>query len=113
MSERLTRLQLRAAQDREQWLELYETYRPYRIRRRLLALKDIWDGKTLLEVSRQRGISINTLVSWMDGYLQGGLQSLAQPVVRQPRCADKNAHLPAPIIHDRQNQRTGDLTLDV
>ena len=49
---RRIRLQSLAPQDRDAWQKQYYRHQKYRQRRRLLALKAIWDGQSLAEVCR-------------------------------------------------------------
>ena len=58
---RRIRLQHYAPQDRDIWQRQYYNHQKYWQRRRLLALKTIWDGQTLAEVCRQQKIRRHTL----------------------------------------------------
>jgi len=76
---RRIRLQRWAPRDRKLWQKLYYRHQKPRLRRRLLALKAIWDGQTLIEVCRNQKILRKTLVRWMDAYLNGGFKALLAP----------------------------------
>lgn len=73
---RRIRLQHYAPQDRDTWQKQYYSHQKYWQRRRLLALKAIWDGQTLAEVCRQQRVRRHTLADWLDSYLHGGYDNL-------------------------------------
>lgn len=73
---RRIRLQHYAPHDREVWQKQYYSHQKYWQRRRLLALKAIWDGQTLAEVCRQQKIRRHTLTDWLDSFLHGGFANL-------------------------------------
>lgn len=73
---RRIRLQRLAPQDREAWQKHYYGHQKHWQRRRLLALKAIWDGQSLAEVCRQQKVRRQTLTHWLDGYLHGGFDAL-------------------------------------
>jgi transposase len=73
---RRIRLQHRAPQDREAWQKQYYGHQKHWQRRRLLALKAIWDGQSLAEVCRQQKVRRQTLTHWLDNYLHGGFNAL-------------------------------------
>ncbi len=73
---RRIRLQRLAPQDREAWQKHYYGHQKHWRRRRLLALKAIWDGQSLAEVCRQQKVRRQTLTHWLDGYLHGGFDAL-------------------------------------
>ena len=76
---RRIRLQRLAPQDREPWQKLYYRHKEQRPRRRLLALKAIWDGQTLIGVCRTQKVRLKTLEHWLDLYLHGGFEALLAP----------------------------------
>jgi len=76
---RRIRLQRFAPLDREQWQKLYYRHKEQRPRRRLLALKAIGDGRTLIEVCRTQKVRRKTLERWVDLYLHGGFAALLAP----------------------------------
>lgn len=80
---RRIRIQRLAPQDREQWQKLYYRHQSQRLRRRLLALRAIWDGQTLVEVCRTQKVHRNTLERWLDLYLHGGFPALLAAVVHR------------------------------
>jgi transposase len=73
---RRIRIQRLAPQDRERWQKLYYRHKEQRPRRRLLALKAIWDGQTLAAVCRTQKVRRKTLEHWLDLYLHGGFDAL-------------------------------------
>jgi|GEM_PF-3579384 len=70
---RRIRWQRLAPQNREQWRK--EFYRHQDQRPRLLALKAIWDGKTLAEVCRTHKVGRKSL----ERYLRGGCAAMPAP----------------------------------
>ena len=73
---RRIRLQKHVPQDRELWKKHYYQHQKHWQRRRLLALKAIWDGQSLTDVSVQQKIRLKTLQLWLDYYLHGGFDRL-------------------------------------
>ena len=73
---RRIRLQRLAPKDRQAWQEQYYQHQKYWHRRRLLALKAIWDGQNLAEVCRNQKVRRQTLNGWLDAYLHGGFDNL-------------------------------------
>jgi len=69
--------------DLEAWQKLYYKYQQDYIRKRLSAIKYLYEGKSQLQVSRLIGCAYNTLTSWVDKYLEGGLQKLVEPIRHQ------------------------------
>ena len=53
------------------------------LRARLLAIKFLAEGKTRGEVSELVNCTYNTLTSWIDKYLEGGLEKLTEPIKHQ------------------------------
>ena len=76
---RRIRIQRLAPQDRERWQKLYYRHKAQRPRRRLLALKAIWDGQTLADVCRTQKVRRKTLEHWLDLFLHGGFDALLAP----------------------------------
>lgn len=76
---RRIRIQRLAPQDRDLWQKLYYRHKAQRQRRRLLALKAIWDGHTLARVSREQKVHRHSLEHWCDLYLHGGFDALLAP----------------------------------
>lgn len=73
---RRIRLQHLAPQDRQEWQKHYYAHQKHWQRRRLLALKAIWDGLTLADVCRRQKVRRQTLEQWLDCYLHGGFGAL-------------------------------------
>jgi len=73
---RRIRIQRLAPRDLEQWQKLYYRHKAQRPRRRLLALRAIWEGQTLIEVCRAQQVHRKTLEHWLDTYLHGGFKAL-------------------------------------
>lgn len=81
---RTHRIQRCVPQDRDLWQTLYYRHQQQSRRRRLLALKAIWDGASMIEVCRTQGMQRKTLEKWLDAYLHGGFDVLLAPQ-RRPR----------------------------
>ncbi len=79
---RRIRIQRHAPQDRELWQTLFYRHQQQSRRRRLLALKAIWDGQSLIEVCRTQHVLRKTLERWLDTYLHGGFDALLAPQKR-------------------------------
>lgn len=77
---RKIRIQRLAPQDRDEWQRLYYRHQSHRLRRRLLALRAVWDGQTLAGACRTQKVGIKTLERWLDLYLHGGFPALLAPV---------------------------------
>ncbi len=69
--------------DLEAWRKLYYKYQQAYIRKRLSAIKYLYEGKSRLQVCSLIGSRYNTLTSWIDKYLDGGLQGLVEPIKHQ------------------------------
>jgi len=76
---RKIRIQRFAPQDRDLWQKLYYRHKPTRQRKRLLALKAIWDGQTMAAVCREQNVHRHSLEHWLDLYLHGGFDALLAP----------------------------------
>jgi transposase len=81
---RTQRIQRCAPQDRAKWQALFNRHQQQSRRRRLLALKAIWDGQSMIEVCRSQHVQRKTLEKWLDAYLHGGFKALLAPQ-RRPR----------------------------
>ena len=79
---RTQRIQQRAPQDRARWQTLFYRHPQHPRRRRLLALKALWDGACMAEVCRTQGVQRKTLETWLDRYLHGGFTALLAPQTR-------------------------------
>jgi len=64
----------------EQWQKLYYQNQQSYIRARLLAIKFLAEGKTRKEVSQLLNCTYKTLTSWIDQYLEGGLEKLTESI---------------------------------
>ena len=67
----------------EHWQKLYYQKQQSYLRARLLAIKFLAEGKTRTEVSRLMNCTYKTLTSWIDKYLEGGLEKLTEPIKHQ------------------------------
>ncbi|WP_250123573.1 helix-turn-helix domain-containing protein [Chroococcidiopsis sp. CCMEE 29] len=70
-------------QERNLWQKLYYKHQQEYIRKKLKAVKALWDGHSRAEVSQQVGCSDRTLSRWIDQYLMEGLEGLTQPITHQ------------------------------
>lgn len=66
--------------DMELWQKLYYKHQQDYIRKRLVAIKHLHEGKSRLQICKLIGCSYNTLTSWLDKYIEGGLNSLVAPI---------------------------------
>ncbi len=62
--------------DAEQWQKMYYRHPQQYIRKRLDAIKLLMDGQSRTQVCQQLNCSYDTLTSWIDAYLTGGLAQL-------------------------------------
>ncbi len=69
--------------DWDLWQKLYYQHPQAYLRQRLLAIKYLWEGKSRPEVSQLLGCNYKSLTKWIDTFLEGGLQKLAQPITHQ------------------------------
>lgn len=92
---RRIRLQRLAPQDRKAWQKQYYEHQKHWQRRRLLALKAIWDGQSLSEVCREQKVRRQTLVYWLDSYLHGGFAKLLEraPVHRKQLLSEQRQRI--------------------
>ena len=81
---RRIRIQRLAPQDRELWQKQFYRHPQQSRRRRLLALKAVWEGQSLIQVCRPQGVQRKTLETWLDRSLHGGFDALLAPQ-RRPR----------------------------
>ena len=81
---RTIRIQQLAPQDRELWQSLFYRHQQQSRRRRLLALKALWDGQNMMEVCRTQGVQRKTLEKWLDSSLHGGFDALKTPPSADP-----------------------------
>ena len=64
----------------EKWQQQYYQNQQSYLRARLLAIKFLAEGKTRGEVSELVHCTYKTLTSWIDKYLEGGLEKLTEPI---------------------------------
>ncbi len=67
----------------DEWQKLYYRHQQQYIRHRLEAVKLLHQGKSRSQVCEQVGCSYDTLTSWMNQYLKGGLSELVRPIRHQ------------------------------
>jgi len=60
-------------QELELWKKLYYQHQQEYIRRKLRAIKYLWEGQSRAEVAERIGCTYKTLTSWIDQFVQGGL----------------------------------------
>ncbi|MEI6708688.1 MAG: hypothetical protein WCK96_16310 [Methylococcales bacterium] len=65
---RSLRLREHAPHDREAWKKQYYAHQKQWQRRQLLAVKAVWDGLSLAEVSRQHHVRPQTLSDWLNSF---------------------------------------------
>ena len=68
--------------DPDGWAKHYYKNQQHSRRRRLLALKSLWEGQSIIQVCRSQGIARDTINHWIDAYLQGGFKALLSPQKR-------------------------------
>lgn len=66
--------------DLELWKKLYYKHQQEYIRKRLLAIKYLWEGKSRTEVTTLIGCTYKSLTQWIDKFLEGGLEKLTEPI---------------------------------
>ena len=71
-----------APKDWELWQTLHNQQQADHMRRRLEAIKWLWEGKQMGQVCELVGCNIKTLRSWVDLYLDGGFSKLLTPIKR-------------------------------
>jgi transposase len=69
--------------DPDEWQKLYYRHQQQYIRQRLEAVNLLHDGQSRNQVCAAVGCSYDTLTSWINRYLQGGLSELVQPIRHQ------------------------------
>jgi len=69
--------------DLELWQKLYYQNQESYLRNRLLAIKFLTEGKTRTEVSELVNCTYKTLTTWIDKYLEGGLEKITEPIKHQ------------------------------
>lgn len=66
--------------DADEWQKLYYRNQQQYIRHRLTAIKLLHEGHSRAQVCEHIGCRYDTLTSWMDKYLDGGLGGLVNPI---------------------------------
>lgn len=69
--------------DVELWQKLYYKHQQRYLRQRLLAIKYLYEGRTRTEVSELVKCTYKTLSTWIDKFLEGGLNELVKPITHQ------------------------------
>lgn len=69
--------------DLELWQKFYYKHQQEYLRKRLLAIKYLSEGQTRTEVSELVNCTYETLSTWIDKFLEGGLNQLVQPITHQ------------------------------
>jgi transposase len=69
--------------ERKEWQKLYYRHQQQYLRQRLEAIRLLSQGQTRTQVCDQVGCSYDTLSSWIDKYLEGGLSHLVSPIQHQ------------------------------
>lgn len=69
--------------DVDEWQKLYYRNQQQYIRQRLAAIKLLHEGQSRTQVSEQVGCRYDTLTTWIDKYLEGGLKALVNPIRHQ------------------------------
>ena len=79
---RTHRIHQHPPEDPDWWVKLYYKHQQHSRRRRLFALKSLWEGQSIIQVCRSQGIARDTLNHWIDAYLEGGFKALLSPQKR-------------------------------
>jgi transposase len=66
--------------DAEEWEKLFYKYQQEYIRKRLKAIKYLYEGQTRQEVMTKVGCARKSLIIWIDIYCEKGLKALATPM---------------------------------
>ena len=69
--------------DVDLWQQLYYKHQQEYIRKRLLAIRYLYEGKSRIEVSELLDCHYKTITSWIDKFLEGGLTLLIKPITHQ------------------------------
>jgi len=64
----------------DEWQKLYYCNQQQYIRQRLTAIKLLHEGYSRAQVSEQIGCRYDTLTSWLDKYLDSGLNGIVNPI---------------------------------
>jgi len=66
--------------DEEEWQRSYYKHQQQYIRKRLEAIKYLWEGKSRKEVMEKLDCARESIARWIDMYLEGGLTALTKVV---------------------------------
>ena len=80
--DRLERLRNKGLDEKE-WQKLWNKYQEQYIRKRLQAIKYLYEGKTRKEVSAKVGCARESIATWLDIYDEKGLKGLTKLVERE------------------------------
>jgi transposase len=69
--------------DLKDWQKQFNRHQQEYLRHRLKAIKSLYEGDSRKQVSLKLGCSYDTLTSWIDKYLKGGLSELVLPITHQ------------------------------
>lgn len=69
--------------DADEWQKLYYRNQQQYMRQRLTAIQLLHEGQSRSQVSEQLGCRYDTLTSWIDKYLDSGLNGLVAPIRHQ------------------------------
>ena len=69
--------------DWDLWQKLYYKNQKQYLRKRLLAIRYLYEGKSRTEVSELLNCNYKTLSTWIDKFLAGGLNELTKPICHQ------------------------------
>jgi transposase len=69
--------------DLKEWQKRFNRHQQEYQRKRLTAIKLLCEGDSRKQVSIKLGCSYDTLTSWIDQYLKGGLSELVLPITHQ------------------------------
>jgi transposase len=69
--------------DPDEWQKLYYRNQQQYIRQRLTAINLLQKGQSRTQVSEQLNCRYDTLTTWTDKYIEGGLQGLGSPIRHQ------------------------------
>ena len=69
--------------DADEWQKLHYRNQQQYMRQRLTAIKLLQAGHSRTQVSEQVGCRYDTLTTWIDKYLDGGLSALVSPIRHQ------------------------------
>lgn len=69
--------------DLDLWEKMYYKYQKDYVRKILLAIKYLYEGKNRTEVSEIIGCNYKTLSSWIDKFLEGALDELVKAIAHK------------------------------